>query len=143
MPREVAEIADYTEANALMKRLTGKGLSAQSFALREKILEAAAASFADPRLFEVHPECSFRAMAGNAIPDRKKTWAGFHARRSALAAEGIELPPRFSSSADSVGLDDVVDAAAAAWTAHRRRRCRAFTLPPPEVGGPDEPRIWY
>jgi predicted RNase H-like nuclease len=143
MPREVAERADYAEANALMRSLTGKGLSKQSFALRDKILEAAEAAAWDPRLFEVHPEVSFRAMAGAPLARRKKTWAGFHARKTLLASEGIELPAHFSSSADDVGLDDVLDAAAAGWTAHRRRRCLAQTLPPLAVGGPDEPRIWY
>jgi predicted RNase H-like nuclease len=143
MPREVAQVPDYAEANALMKRLTGKGLSRQSYALREKIIEADGASHADPRLFEVHPEVSFHAMNHGALGYGKKTWAGFHLRRNLLFGEGIEVPPSLDSSADVVGLDDVLDAAAAAWTARRRCRCLAQVLPPLGTGGPAEPRIWY
>ena len=47
-----------------MARLSGKGISAQSYALRVKILEVEAVAESDTRVFEVQPEVSFRAMAG-------------------------------------------------------------------------------
>ncbi|GAA1817197.1 hypothetical protein GCM10009835_41460 [Planosporangium flavigriseum] len=43
-------------------------------------------------LYEVHPEVSFQAMAGKALPHPKHTWAGGSLRRRLLADAGIDLP---------------------------------------------------
>jgi len=70
-------------------------------------------------LHEVHPEVSFRLMnGGEPLRQRKKTWGGLQHRLSLLEREGIRLP-RELGDADAVGIDDVVDAAAAAWSARR------------------------
>ena len=90
-PRAVLEAASYGEARAIAQELTGKSISAQSFALRHNILEAAPLG-ADERVFEVHPELAFSALAGRVLQSSKRTWNGAQERRACLAAAGLELP---------------------------------------------------
>ena len=47
---------------------------------------------AEPRVFEVHPELAFGAMAGRVLLTGKRSWNGASERRDLLAAEGLELP---------------------------------------------------
>ena len=120
-PRPVWECAGYAEANRACRDLTGKGLSVQAWGLRHKIAEADAyrrrARAATPpvRLHEVHPELAFAAMAGAPLPESKHTRPGLTRRRDLLAAEGIVLPARVTGAAE----DDLLDAAAVAWSARR------------------------
>ncbi|MFF4601462.1 DUF429 domain-containing protein [Streptomyces sp. NPDC001339] len=148
-PRAVWQEAEYDEARRRCRELTGAGLSRQTWALAPKLREANAC-LAEPggdRLFEAHPEVSFRALAGGTpLLVRKKSWAGQMARRSLLAAAGIVLPDDLGDGgAGSSPPDDVLDAAAAAWTAHRIARGRAHSLPdPPEHDTHGRPiAIWY
>ncbi|MFD8543784.1 DUF429 domain-containing protein [Streptomyces sp. NPDC059649] len=146
-PRTVWQEETYDEARARCRELTGAGLSRQSWGLAAKLREANACLTAPggDRLLEVHPEVSFRALAGGTAPlARKKSWAGQMARRSLLAAAGIVLPDDLGA-AGRTPPDDVLDAAAAAWTAHRIARGRAHSLPdPPEHDADGRPiAIWY
>lgn len=128
-PRAVVEIEDYAVANAECKRSTGQGLTRQSHALFPRIREADRLRGAHgDRLYEVHPELSFQAMAGRSLEFSKKTWAGQTNRRKALAEVGIELPDDLGE-AGRVPVDDVLDAAAAAWSAHRIARGEAVRSP--------------
>lgn len=146
-PRAVWQEETYDDARRRCRELTGAGLSRQSWGLGSKLREANAC-LAEPwgdRLFEVHPEVSFRALAGGtALLARKKSWAGQMARRSLLATAGIVLPDDLGA-AGRTPPDDVLDAAAAAWTAHRIARGRARPLPdPPEHDADGRPvAIWY
>ena len=54
----------------------------QAYRLRAKLLEAATL---DRLLHEVHPEVSFRALAGPDLAYPKRTWAGHTLRRRLLA----------------------------------------------------------
>jgi predicted RNase H-like nuclease len=139
-PRPVLEAASHAEATRLARALTGRGISQQTFALRLRILEAEAVAASDPRVREVHPEVSFRALAGRPLAGRKKTWNGQADRVSVLAAAGIRLPPRLPAG-ERVPPDDLLDAAAVAWSARRIARGEHATLPADPA--PDEPRIWY
>jgi predicted RNase H-like nuclease len=131
--RGALEALSYEEANALSRRESGKGLSRQSYALAKKILEADALVQTDPRVLEVHPEVSFRELAGALVPS-KKTWEGQMRRRRLLEQAGIELPEELGP-ASVVPPDDVLDAAVAAWSALRIARGEARTLPPePPIG---------
>lgn len=128
-PRPALDCERYEDALAAARRVTGKGLSKQAFHLFEKIREADAL-LPDERLFEVHPEVAFRLMHDDeASAGRKKTWGGLMERLARLRAAGITLPPSLGD-ADAVGIDDVVDAAAAAWSARRLARGEARTFPP-------------
>jgi predicted RNase H-like nuclease len=133
-PREILEAADYPEANFLAKKLTGRGLSRQSYALRTKILEAAdlLESTRDPRLWEVHPELSFHFLArsfGESISSPKKTWNGALERWKLLERAGFAPPLEPVSTLSRAGFDDVLDAVAAAWTANRIAEGNAAFVP--------------
>ena len=62
------------------------------------------------------------------IPHNKKTWGGSRARLSLLKSAGIELPDALGD-VDGVGMDDVIDAAAAAWSARRIAARSALAFP--------------
>jgi predicted RNase H-like nuclease len=108
------------------------GVSRQTFALFPKIREVARLA-ADPRIVEVHPEVSFCALKGAHLEHPKTTWNGFMERRRLLAGAGIELPDHLETGAPLV---DVLDAAAAAWSARRYARAEAQPLG-------HGPVIWY
>ncbi|MDF3143785.1 MULTISPECIES: DUF429 domain-containing protein [unclassified Streptomyces] len=118
-PRPAWAEPDYVAAGDRCHALTGRRLSRQAWALAPKLLEARACWLADERIHEVHPEVSFRALAGGVpLAYAKKSWRGQNARRGLLAAAGLTLPDELGE-ADRVPVDDVLDAAAAAWSAHR------------------------
>lgn len=140
-PRDVIEAEPYAAANRLSKERYGRGLSRQSYALRDKILEVDALVHHDNRIFEVHPEVTFALLAGEPLPS-KKTWAGVNRRRSLLGAAGIELPDELGA-AGVVPVDDVLDAAAAAWSADRIARGVAQPIPADaELAGGRPMAIW-
>ncbi|HEX8347703.1 MAG TPA: DUF429 domain-containing protein [Actinoplanes sp.] len=143
-PRAVWQESDFAAANRLCRELTGAGLSRQSWALRPKLLEANAMWERHPGLlFEAHPEVSFRAMAGEPLAHAKKTWAGQARRRELLAKQGIVLPDSLGP-AGQAPPDDVLDAAAVAWTAHRMATGTAASHPdPPEEHNGARIAIWY
>jgi predicted RNase H-like nuclease len=131
-PAEALAPTSYRDA-----RLVAPSLSAQAYALRRAILDAAA--HPDPRLREVHPEVSFRALAGRDLPFAKRTWNGHADRRSLLAEVGIVIPDQLPAGLAPV--DDVLDAAAAAWSASRIAGGTSGTLPADPA--PGDPVIWY
>jgi predicted RNase H-like nuclease len=142
-PRLVWNAPDYPTANRLCRELTGGGMSAQAWGLRAKLLEAdlVRRSPAPPRLYEVHPELSFTALAGAPLAATKHSRAGLAIRRALLARAGITLPARVPGAA----LDDVLDAAAVAWSARRIAAGTAVTLTDPAQRADDgaEIGIWY
>jgi predicted RNase H-like nuclease len=145
-PRAVWAENDYAAANAACLSITGKGLSRQTWGLAPKLLKAHARWAQDPdRVYEVHPEVSFQAMAGGTpLTHSKKSWRGQAVRRSLLDAAGIRLGDELGE-ADTVPADDVLDAAAAAWSAHRIGVGTAQHLPAaPERDADGRPvAIWY
>jgi hypothetical protein len=69
----------------------------------------------------------------------KRSWNGQQERLALLRATGIELPARLE--AGLAPADDVIDAAAAAWSAHRIARGEAQPLPAGHVSRVGA--IWY
>lgn len=126
-PHRALSATTYEQAKAVTLEVCKKGLSRQSYALFEKIREVDAHE-ADKRVYEIHPEVSFRLMQHPLALQRKKSWGGLHARLARLAAQGIVLPPSLGG-ADVVGIDDVVDAAVAAWSARRIHAGTVKTFP--------------
>jgi predicted RNase H-like nuclease len=143
-PRTVLEAHSYDDALQRCAQLGRPGISQQAYALRGKILEVDELARPGDRLYEVHPEVSFQAMKGAALSHGKKSWNGFAERRRLLNAAGIELPHDPLDLADA-SVDDVLDAAAAAWSARRIARGEARTLPEHEVVDERGRRIaiWY
>ena len=133
--RRALEAPTHEEANAISRELVGEGISRQSYALRDAILDVRSwmrTSGASP--VEVHPEVTFAQMNGGALTRRKKSWSGQAERRVLLEREGIIVPDDIGVAGDA-GPDDVLDAAACAWTALRAATGRARSLPdPPENG---------
>lgn len=132
--RDALALPDYAAAVALQRERTGQGFSRQAFGLRTKVLEVDAFLRAGGRpVVEVHPELSFATLAGAPLRAGKKTWAGAVQRQQLLAAAGIALDVDLGPAPGRAGVDDVLDAGAAAWTARRVRDGRAESLPdPPE-----------
>jgi predicted RNase H-like nuclease len=125
-PRPALEAETYAAANAIARSLNGgKGISQQAWALRHTIFEVEALN--DPRVIEVHPEVSFREMHGSPLAHAKSSWNGQMLRRRILAGHGIELPDELGE-AGAVPVDDVLDAAAVAWSARRYARGEASSL---------------
>lgn len=126
---DVIEQATYAEARRVSRDRHGIGLSAQSYALRTRILEVQPHAAHDQRIIEVHPEVTFATMAGEPLPFAKKTWNGQMMRRNLLRDEGLELDDTLASDAGDVPPDDMLDAAAAAWTAARYALGAAVSYP--------------
>ena len=142
-PRAVWECQSYAEANRMCRELTGKGLSVQAWGLRRKIAEAdqfrrrAAKGPGEARLYEVHPELSFAALAGAPLATSKHTTAGLAARRELLERAGFSLPARIAGAAEN----DLLDAAAVAWSARRIAAGQAITLTSPAQRADDGTEI--
>ena len=142
-PRTALQAPDYPAARTAAQRDFGRGLSTQSYALAPKILEVDQVAARDSRIVEVHPEVSFRAIAQTPLDQAKKTWNGQLARRLLLEGEGIRIPADLDA-AGAVAPDDVLDAAAAAWSGRRKAHGSAISLPdPPEVLSGIAAAIWY
>jgi predicted RNase H-like nuclease len=83
----------YVEANEQQRALVGQGLSRQSYALRDKILEVDRfVRSARCRVVEVRPELSFATLAGAPLVSTKRTWGGMSQRRRVLADAGLAVP---------------------------------------------------
>jgi len=107
----------YEEACRLSEETCGRRMSRQVWGLFPRIREVDAYR-GEARIHEVHPEVSFRFLGGAPPALSKKTWGGQGERRRLLAAAGIAVPDDLGE-ASAVAADDVLDAAAAAWTARR------------------------
>jgi predicted RNase H-like nuclease len=136
--RDALEAPTLAEAIAVSRDRTGAGISAQAYALRARILEVAAwLDGAGLDVREVHPEVSFSVMVGRPMSSPKKSWNGTQERVAALEAAGIRLPADLGRAGATAGVDDILDAAAAAWSARRIARgdARCFPDPPEDVAG--------
>jgi predicted RNase H-like nuclease len=127
--REALTAPDHATAVRINRKLAGSGVSIQAYGLRHRILEVEAwAATTSRTVLEVHPEVSFATMAGRALTTRKSTWTGAEERRVLLAGAGILLRGSLGATGTAT-VDDVLDAAAVAWTARRHVLGRARCLP--------------
>jgi predicted RNase H-like nuclease len=131
--RPALEAATRAEADAVHRRLTGKGVSAQAFALKEKLFEVDhwARGHAG-QVVEVHPEVSFAQLAGPVL-EPKRSWTGQRQRHRLLAEAGLRVPENIGIAGIRADSDDVLDAAVAAWTAGRVATGQAVSYPDPPV----------
>jgi len=86
----------------------------------------------------------FAELAGAPLDAAKKTWAGQQQRRRLLGREGVLPPDDLGAAGAFAAPDDVLDAAAVAWTARRIASGQARSLPcPPELDHLGRPMaIW-
>jgi len=128
-PRSLLTATTYATANERSKSELGRGLTRQTYHLFRRIREVdrlvtALTGAEGERLVEIHPECSFRVMAGAALPS-KHTADGIEQRRALLL-------PRFGPVVDArprgAAADDVLDAYAVLWSAERFARGEHLTF---------------
>ena len=116
---------------------TGTGVSQQAYALGRRILEVERWLPSAPcPVYEVHPEVSFAVLLGAPAQTSKKTWAGMVERRGALEAAGVSLDciGAETLAAARASVDDILDAAVAAWSGARIAGGEARSFPdPPQV----------
>ena len=126
----LTSIGDYARANEISRVHSTKGLSRQSFGLLKKIREVDDYWRTSPvPLFEVHPELSFACLNAGVPLTSKTTRQGAQRRRELLASQGIIVEERHTFPLRVAGGDDVLDAAACAWSARRISEGDARCLP--------------
>jgi predicted RNase H-like nuclease len=124
------------------------GLTRQGFGILPKVREVDEQMTPElqKRIFEVHPELSFREMNGRSMSHNKK---GSQGRLDRIQLLEIHLPGfsrrRLEDRPEGVGADDLLDACAAAWTALRIVVCEAVRFPsdPPRDPKGLRMEIWY
>ena len=144
--RAALEAASHAEATLISTKLTGQGISQQSFALKAKIFEVEGWLPAAPcPVYEVHPEVSFTEMCKSPMTSSKKTWTGMLQRRDALKSVGIDLDQIGDDVGRRAGVDDMLDAGVAAWSARRILAGNGGSMPEtPELGPHGEKMaIWF
>jgi len=125
--RSITGIKDYGQANRESKRLSGKGLSKQTYNIMPKILEVDHLMNSDAQargmIREAHPEVCFYGLAGcRPMRHAKKTRDGFAERLALLASlrPGIEQVVETALARyprKMVAPDDILDALVCAVTA--------------------------
>jgi predicted RNase H-like nuclease len=122
----------------------GVHVSAQAHSLGPRIIHVTDRAATDQRLREIHPEVSFCAMNdGRPLTARKKSYGGVMERIELLRQQGIVLTD-VDEPVSSRPIHDVLDAAAAAWSAQRIADGSAQSLPePPERLEGRDVAIWY
>lgn len=143
--RPALQAESHAAAVVVNRRLAGEGFSIQAYGLRTKVFEVERYVRSVRRtVLEVHPEVSFARMHGSPLVERKKTWAGAEVRRALLDSAGLHLSGAGALAGVDAGVDDVLDAAAVAWTARRYALGLAESLPPaPEIFSDGRPAaIW-
>lgn len=131
----------YDEARRL-------GLTRQAFGILPKIREVDEQMTPElhKRIFEVHPELSFREMNGRPMSHNKKGSQGRVDRIQLLENNLSGFSKRsLEDRPEGVGADDLLDACAAGWTALRIVKCEAVRFPsdPPRDQKGLRMEIWY
>lgn len=118
--RSVLAAPSFAAAVTEAQRVSGTGISQQAYALRAKIAEVEQWLPASPApVWEVHPEVAFAVASGGTLRYSKRTWAGAEERRAILAGLGLAIGGPMLPGGAHAGVDDVLDAAIAAWSAGR------------------------
>lgn len=137
----------HEDASAINRQVTGKGLPIQAWCIAPKIKHVDDAITAECQQWamEVHPEVCFWALAAqHPMAHNKKTKAGVNERVDLLRTVFPEIDRHLLNRLPGVGSDDLLDAAAAAWTALRRLNGKAGCVCTPERDETGlEATIWH
>jgi predicted RNase H-like nuclease len=133
---------DYANAVETCKRLTGKGISRQAFAIVPKVREVDELLGRNERLREmvreVHPELCFWALNGRQSMQHRKKCAEGHAERMLVLRNVLPEADAICEMAlkgfarKDVAKDDIADALAALATAVAPRGVQLTTPANPE-----------
>ena len=135
--RPALQAKDRQAASQITLSRDGRKVGAQAWALTAKIREVDALLQARPadrmRVRESHPEVSFWSLAGGRpMAAAKKTPEGTAERHALITAwldpESLSAA-RGRHSKSALADDDILDACALLWTAHRILRGEAERLP--------------
>jgi predicted RNase H-like nuclease len=129
----------------LSKLTEGSSTCAWRIASKVRHVDEAITAACQRWAFEVHPEVCFWSLAGKRpMAHGKKTKAGTTERLALLRPVFPEIERHLQNRPASVGKDDLLDAAVAAWTALRICRGEAKQVCEPErdANGLDA-AIWY
>lgn len=134
--RQILGAETQAEASRLHRAVDGRGFGVQGFAILPKIREwdelLRIESQARTIVFEVHPEVSFAAMRkGRGLEAPKKSPAGREVRIGLLGSIfGADvIDDLLRARPIGVAVDDLLDAAAALWSAGRISNGTAISLP--------------
>jgi len=135
LTRDALDQETHADAVRVNKANGGKGPSAQGWGLAAKIREVRAELLAvsNPRVFETHPESSFTAMNDGELMISKKSGGGAARRLQLLLAWSPNIVDAAATVEAGPVIDDVLDAAAAAWSALRVHRGQARWFGPREM----------
>ena len=121
--RAVLTASSYDEACAVSREVSGRAISRQTWALVPRIRDVdtvlrARSRPAREQFVEVHPELSFREMAGRDLPSKHGV-AGIAARLEALLSHLPDVLRVLADLPSGPRMDDALDALAVAWTMRR------------------------
>jgi predicted RNase H-like nuclease len=124
--RPVLHCRSHREALEMLRGRGGMLISAQAFGLVKKIkdIDDVLMPAMQDRVIEVHPELSFRRLAGVPRMPRKKTAAGVGARLEALRRWLPSIDRDLTRVPEPIPIDDALDALACAWTAQQMQAGR-------------------
>jgi len=111
--RASLSVKNPDSASAANRRITGRGLSRQSWGIAPKIkqVDDAITQHCQKWVFEVHPEVCFWALAGErSMAHGKKTKAGDSERFDLLRPVFPDIERRLQNRPSAVGKDDLLDA---------------------------------
>jgi predicted RNase H-like nuclease len=126
----------HAAASQINREKTGRGLSQQAFGIVPKIkqVDDAMTSVCQTWALEVHPEVCFWALnERRPMTHNKKTRVGATERVALLRQVFPQIEGHLANRPPRVGADDLLDAAAAAWTALRWNRHEAESVCTPEI----------
>lgn len=145
--RTALQTNTYEQACAANELRTGREISRQAWGIAPKIriVDEAISPAAQSWAFEVHPEICFWAMANRTpMVHRKKSAAGREERLALLRQHFPEIDVHRTRRDTGVAVDDLLDAAAAAWTALRWHSGTVQQVCAPEVDVRGlKTTIWY
>lgn len=133
--RPLLRARSYEKASALSRRIQRKGLSKQTYAIIGKVREVdrVMTPMKQRWIREVHPEVCFWALSdSSAMKHRKSRKDGQNERRALLLKQYPEVDRHLQEIRGRCKPDDLLDAAAAAWTAERIACGKHETVCPPE-----------
>jgi predicted RNase H-like nuclease len=135
--RPILAARSQADASRIRRRVEGKGVSIQTWAILSKIVAVDSFLRADATrrhiVREVHPEVSFYFLNGERPMSAAKTKVAGRAERLSLLREWSgEAVVNALASRRELGckVDDVMDAFVALWTAERIASGSAVSIPP-------------
>lgn len=133
--RAALSATTHAAASQINREKTGRGLSQQAFGIMPKIkqVDDVIRAGIQQLVIEVHPEVCFWALnQRRPMKHNKKTTEGAAERVALLRRVFPDIERHLANRPSRVGADDLLDAAAAAWTALRCYRKEAKCVCSPE-----------